>query len=181
LRCGYCDTAYAFHGGTPQSVDELVTQVEQLGHAHVCVTGGEPLAQPSVHELMARLCDLGHKVSLETSGALDISDVDTRVVRIVDFKTPGSGEVGRNRWENLHALKTDDQVKFVLCSREDDDWARMQVDQHRLSHRVCEVLFSPSHDELDIAQLARWILADGLQVRLQMQMHKLIWGNEPGR
>jgi len=147
---------------------------------HVCVTGGEPLAQKPCIELLRRLCDAGYVVSLETSGAIDIEPVDPRVIRVVDLKTPGSGETGRNRWENLALLTARDQVKFVLCGRDDYDWARAIVAQHRLAER-CEVLFSPSHAQLPARELADWIVADALPVRFQLQLHKALWGAEPGR
>ena len=180
LRCGYCDTAYAFHGGEWRDIDSIVAEVAAHGVRHVCVTGGEPLAQKRCLALLARLCDLGLEVSLETSGALDVSEVDPRVVRVVDIKTPGSGEVARNRWENLPLLTPRDQVKFVVCSREDYEWAREVLREHRLDER-CEVLFSPSHAQVPPRDLADWIVADRLPVRFQLQLHKQLWGMEPGR
>ena len=180
LRCGYCDTAYAFHGGEWRGIDELVEQVRGFGVAHACVTGGEPLAQKRCPQLLERLCDAGLSVSLETSGALDISVVDPRVSRVVDIKTPGSGEVARNRWENLALLTPHDQLKFVLCGREDYEWARGIVQEHAL-HQRCTVLFSHSHGQLAARQLADWIVEDRLPVRFQTQLHKLLWGEEPGR
>jgi len=180
LRCGYCDTAYAFHGGAWRSIDAIVAEVLQQGVRHVCVTGGEPLAQKRCLQLLRQLCDAGLEVSLETSGALDISQVDPRVSRVVDLKTPGSGEAGRNRWENLALLTPRDQVKFVLCDRADYDWARACVAEHRL-HERCTVLFSHSHGQLPARSLADWIVADRLPVRFQTQLHKLLWGEEPGR
>ena len=163
LRCQYCDTAYAFHGGR-----------------HVCVTGGEPLAQKRCLPLLSRLCDAGYSVSLETSGAIDIGGVDPRVSRVLDIKTPGSAEVERNLWANLALLTPRDQVKFVLCSRADFDWAKGVLSEHRL-HDVCEVLFSPSATQLPARELADWIVADKLPVRFQVQLHKLLWNDEPGR
>jgi 7-carboxy-7-deazaguanine synthase len=180
LRCGYCDTAYAFHGGEWQTIDAIVDEVVRHGVRHVCVTGGEPLSQKRCLSLLSRLCDLGLVVSLETSGALDVSQVDPRVSRVVDVKTPGSGEVARNRWDNLALLQAHDQVKFVLCGRADYDWAREVVDTHRLTAR-CDVLFSPSKADLDPRTLADWIVADRLPVRFQVQLHKLLWNDEPGR
>lgn len=179
LRCGYCDTAYAFQGGSYFTLDQIVEQVSAFHTDRVCITGGEPLAQPAVHRLMSRLCDLGHRVSIETSGALDISAIDPRVVRVVDLKTPGSGEMTRNRWQNLDALRPTDQLKFVLCDRADYEWAVARVAEHALDRR-CDVLFSPVHGRLPARELADWILADGLSVRLQMQLHKLLWGDLPG-
>jgi 7-carboxy-7-deazaguanine synthase len=180
LRCQYCDTAYAFHGGQWMSLDAIVDEVQRLGARHVCVTGGEPLAQKNALPLLARLCDAGHRVSLETSGAIDISGVDPRVIRVLDIKTPGSAEVARNRWENLALLQPHDEIKFVLCGREDYEWARACVAEHGLAER-CAVLFSPSQGQLDATQLADWIVADRLPVRFQMQLHKVLWGNAPGR
>lgn len=180
LRCQYCDTAYAFHGGEWQSIDDILDQVARHGVRHVCVTGGEPLAQKRCHQLLSRLCDAGYAVSLETSGAIDISAVDPRVGRVLDIKTPGSMEVERNRWENLPLLTSHDQVKFVLCGRDDYDWAKEILARHRLSE-CCDVLFSPSKAELAPRDLADWIVADRLPVRFQMQLHKLLWNDEPGR
>jgi 7-carboxy-7-deazaguanine synthase len=180
LRCQYCDTAYAFHGGNWWDIDDILGEVARHGVRHVCVTGGEPLAQKRCLDLLVRLCDAGHAVSLETSGAIDIVAVDRRVSRVLDIKTPGSGEVARNHWQNLSQLTAHDQVKFVLCGREDYDWARGIVAEHRIDAR-CEVLFSPSKSELDARQLADWIVADRLPVRFQMQLHKLLWNDEPGR
>ena len=180
LRCGYCDTAYAFHGGEWRTVAELLDAVSGFGVRHVCVTGGEPLAQKNCLPLLTALCDAGYLVSLETSGAIDISAVDARVARIVDIKTPGSGEVSKNRWENLTLLKATDEVKFVLCSRADYDWARDVLAEHKLTS-ACDVLFSPSHHQLKPRELADWVVADRLPVRMQVQLHKLLWGEEPGR
>ncbi len=180
LRCQYCDTAYAFHGGSWWDIDAILAEVARHGVRHVCVTGGEPLAQKRCLDLLARLCDAGHAVSLETSGAIDIAAVDRRVSRVLDIKTPGSGEVARNHWQNLAVLTAHDQVKFVLCGRDDYDWARGVIAEHHIDAR-CEVLFSPSKSELDARQLADWIVADRLPVRFQMQLHKLLWNDEPGR
>jgi len=180
LRCTYCDTAYAFFGGGWRDIDAILAEV--AGHAvrHVCVTGGEPLAQKRCTVLLRRLCDAGYRVSLETSGALDIAEVDPRVSRVLDIKTPDSGECARNRWENLPLLTAHDQVKFVLCSRADYDWARGILAEHRLAER-CDVLFSPSKDQLPARDLADWIVADRLPVRFQIQLHKLLWDDEAGR
>ena len=180
LRCQYCDTAYAFFGGEWRGIDEILAEVAAHGVRHVCVTGGEPLAQKRCHELLRRLCDAGYRVSLETSGAIDVSDVDPRVSRVLDIKTPGSAEVERNRWENLPLLTAHDQIKFVVCSRDDYDWARGIVAQHRLSER-CDVLFSPSKSDVSARDLADWIVQDRLPVKFQMQLHKLLWNDEPGR
>lgn len=180
LRCGYCDTAYAFHGGEWRTVPELLEAVAMHGVKHVCVTGGEPLSQKNCLPLLMALCDAGYSVSLETSGAIDISGVDARVARIVDVKTPGSGEVSKNRWANLALLTRRDEVKFVLCSRADYDWAVGVVAEYDLASR-CDVLFSPSHHQIKPRELADWIVADRLTVRMQLQLHKLLWGEEPGR
>jgi 7-carboxy-7-deazaguanine synthase len=180
LRCGYCDTAYAFHGGEWRGIDELVAEAMASGARRVCVTGGEPLAQRNCLKLLERLCEADLEVSLETSGALDIAAVDPRVARVVDLKTPGSGEAGRNRYENLDLLSARDQVKFVICDRADYEWARESVRARGLSSR-CQVLFSPSAEQLAPVQLAEWILADRLQVRFQVQLHKVLWGTVAGK
>jgi len=180
LRCQYCDTAYAFYGGEWQTQAQVLEQVAAHGVRHVCVTGGEPLAQKACLPLLSALCDAGYVVSLETSGAIDVSAVDPRVIRVVDIKTPGSNEVTRNRWDNLALLKEQDQIKFVLCSREDYDWAKGILAQYGLPAR-CTVLFSPSHGQVDATALADWIVADRLPVRMQLQLHKILWGNQPGR
>ena len=180
LRCQYCDTAYAFHGGQWRTIDAILDEVARHGVRHVCVTGGEPLSQKRCLSLLSRLCDAGYVVSLETSGAIDIAEVDARVSRVLDIKTPGSAEVERNRWQNLPLLTARDQVKFVLCGRSDYEWARDVVAEHRLPER-CDVLFSPSKSELAASDLADWIVADRLPVRFQMQLHKLLWNDEPGR
>jgi len=180
LRCQYCDTAYAFHAGEWQDIDAILEAVESFRTPHVCVTGGEPLAQPNCRLLLARLCDAGHQVSLETSGAMDIAGVDARVARVVDVKTPGSGEVLRNRPENFPLLTRRDQVKFVICSREDFDWSRAYLQEHALTER-CQVLFSPSYTQVSPTELADWILADRLPVRFQLQLHKILWGDVPGK
>lgn len=180
LRCQYCDTAYAFHGGEWKSVADVLQAVAALGVRHVCVTGGEPLAQKACPALLAALCDAGYHVSLETSGAMDIGGVDARVARIMDLKTPDSGEVARNRWENLEHLGAHDEIKFVICSRGDYEWARGILRERELDRR-CTVLLSPSAGQVEPAQLAEWILADQLPVRFQLQLHKVLWGNSPGR
>jgi 7-carboxy-7-deazaguanine synthase len=180
LRCVYCDTQYSFHGGEWQDIDALVETARASGVRHVCVTGGEPLAQKACLELLAALCDAGFAVSLETSGALDVAAVDPRVSRVVDLKTPGSGEVHRNRLENLDLMTANDQLKFVVCSRADYEWAR-ELLRGRASPLAAQVLFSPVWDQVAPRELAEWILADRLPVRLQVQLHKFLWGNEPGR
>ena len=180
LRCTYCDSEYAFFGGDWMHFDEILAETGRHGARHVCVTGGEPLAQKRCHELLVRLCEAGFDVSLETSGAIDVAKVDARVSRILDLKTPASGEVERNLWTNLEVLTPRDQVKFVLCDRDDYAWAREQVRERDLVER-CDVLFSPSWGQLDATTLADWIIADQLPVRLQLQLHKLLWGDVPGK
>ena len=180
LRCQYCDTEYAFHAGDWLALDTIVETVRGYGAQHVCVTGGEPLAQPNCLKLLERLCDAGFLVSLETSGALDIAAVDARVSRVVDVKTPGSQEAARNRIENFSVLTQRDQLKFVICSREDYDWSKGFLQQHGLSGR-CRILFSPSYNQVSPTALADWILADRLPVRFQLQLHKVLWGDTPGK
>ncbi len=180
LRCGYCDTTYSFYGGEWFAITDVLHKVKEHGVTHVCVTGGEPLAQQGCNPLLTALCDAGYQVSLETSGAMDIAAVDPRVSRVMDLKTPGSGELSRNRYENLSLLNAHDQLKFVLCDRADYEWARDQVRQQHLDQR-CMVLFSPVHDQVAARDLAEWILQDRLPVRLQVQLHKLLWGEERGR
>ncbi|MFL6592756.1 MAG: 7-carboxy-7-deazaguanine synthase QueE [Luteimonas sp.] len=180
LRCQYCDTAYAFHGGQWWETDAILAEVARCGVRHVCVTGGEPLAQKRCIGLLARLCDAGYDVSLETSGAIDIAEVDPRVSRVVDIKTPGSGEVGRNLWDNIAQLTPHDQVKFVICDRADYEWARDVVCERALPDR-CVVWFSPSFSQVAPRDLADWIVADRLPVRYQLQLHKVLWNDEPGR
>ena len=180
LRCQYCDTAYAFHGGEWRTLEEIVAKVGEYRARYVCVTGGEPLAQKRSLVLMKELCDAGFDVSLETSGAIDVSDVDGRVTRVVDLKAPGSGEVQRNLWSNLEVLTRRDQIKIVLADRADSEWARDALTQHALADR-CDVLFSPVHGRLAPRDLAEWILADRLPVRMQIQLHKILWGGEAGR
>lgn len=181
LRCVYCDTEYAFEGGTIMSLDDIVAQVARFKPRFVTVTGGEPLAQPNAWPLLTKLCDTGYEVSLETSGAMPVEQVDARVVKVIDLKTPDSGEVSRNLYDNLNFLQPHDQIKFVICSRSDYEWARMQIDQYRLAGRVSEILFSPSFGQINLADLAAWIVADNLPVRMQVQLHKIIWGEERGR
>ncbi|MGA8864407.1 MAG: 7-carboxy-7-deazaguanine synthase QueE [Gallionella sp.] len=179
LRCVYCDTAYAFTGGKNMSLEDILQQVAEYGPGYVTVTGGEPLAQKNCLPLLAALCDAGYQVSLETGGALDIEPVDARVMRVVDIKTPASGEVEKNRWQNLSLLTRHDAIKFVLCDENDYRWASQMLQQHQLADK-CEVLFSPVHGEMDATRLAEWILRDRLPVRMQVQLHKLLWNNTPG-
>lgn len=180
LRCHYCDTSYAFTGGEIHHLDAILEQVASYRPRHICVTGGEPLAQPNCLKLLEQLCEAGYQVSLETSGALDVSGVDVRVSKVVDLKTPGSGEVGRNLYANLDHLTPNDQIKFVICSREDYDWAVSKLIEYRLEQRAGEVLFSPSHGQVVPRELAEWIVADNLPVRFQLQLHKILWNDEPG-
>jgi len=180
LRCQYCDTEYAFRGGEYMATNDVVARVARYQVQHVTVTGGEPLAQPASLLLLERLCDAGYQVSLETSGALDVSQVDPRVMKVMDLKTPGSGEVSKNRFENLGYLAPRDQVKFVICDRDDYLWARQIMEQQRIAGR-CEILFSPVSGQQNATELAEWILADRLPVRFQLQLHKILWGDEPGR
>jgi len=180
LRCGYCDTSYAFQGGQWMDLDAILADVAAHKTHHITVTGGEPLAQRSCTSLLTQLCDAGYVVSLETSGALDVSAVDARVVKVMDLKTPGSGEEAKNCWDNLQHLSMQDQIKFVLCDRADYDWAKQKLEQHDLMS-CCEILFSPCVGQLNPTTLADWIIEDKLQVRFQMQLHKILWGDEPGR
>lgn len=180
LRCVWCDTEYAFQGGQWRGIDTIVEEVAKYKTRHVCVTGGEPLAQKRCLNLLAALCDAGYAVSLETSGALDVSGVDPRVSRVLDLKAPGSGESARNLWSNLDVLTAHDQIKFVLADRADYDWACATLREHALAQR-CEVLFSPVWTKLAPRDLAQWILDDRLPVRMQLQLHKLLWGEEKGR
>lgn len=180
LRCVYCDTEYAFHGGERRELDDILAEVAQYSPRYICVTGGEPLAQPECLSLLTALCDAGYEVSLETSGALPIEKVDARVSRVMDLKTPASGEMHRNLMDNIPFLTAHDQVKFVLCNREDYDWARFQLDSQQLHKRAGEVLFSPSFGQLNASDLANWIVADNLPVRFQMQLHKLLWNDAAG-
>ncbi len=180
LRCVYCDTAYAFSGGDQWSLGQVLAEVAGHRPRYVTVTGGEPLAQPNCLPLLVALCDAGYEVSLETSGALPVAAVDPRVVKVLDLKTPASAEVHRNDYTNVTHLTPRDQVKFVICDRADYEWARFKLDEYRLAERVSDVLFSPSHGQLHGRELAEWILADNLPVRLQLQLHKLLWNDEPG-
>ncbi|WON75215.1 7-carboxy-7-deazaguanine synthase QueE [Nitrosospira sp. Is2] len=180
LRCVYCDTEYAFYGGRPISISAIMAEIASYAVDHVTVTGGEPLAQRECPVLLGLLCDAGYSVSLETSGALDISKADVRVSRILDLKTPGSGELDKNRWSNLDHLTPHDEVKFVLCDKSDYEWAVGVMSERRLD-RICPILFSPVYGKLDPAELAEWVLRDRLPVRVQVQLHKLLWGEGPGR
>ncbi len=180
LRCVWCDSEYAFTGGTTVTLAAILERVASYGARYVCVTGGEPLAQQRCHDLLTLLCDAGYDVSLETSGALDVSRVDARVSRIVDLKAPGSGEAAKNRWANIDSLTRHDELKFVLADRADYEWARSAVAERGLADR-CPILFSPVQGSLDSRELAEWVLADRLPVRFQLQLHKLLWGNERGK
>jgi len=179
LRCGYCDTAYAFSGGEWMTLDAICEQVARYGAHYVTVTGGEPLAQKACGDLLSMLCDTGVEVSLETSGALDISKVDGRVVRVMDIKTPASGEVEKNLYSNIQYLNPGDQVKFVICDEADYNWSVNKLNEYHLAD-ICEVLFSPSYGQLDATTLADWIVRDRLPVRMQIQLHKVLWGNRAG-
>jgi 7-carboxy-7-deazaguanine synthase len=181
LRCQYCDTAYAFDGGELMELDAIKTLLEEIACDYVTVTGGEPLAQPNCLPLLEQLCDSGYNVSLETSGAMPIEGVDKRVSIVMDLKTPASTEVNKNRYENIAFLKPSDQVKFVICDEKDYLWSKAKLDQYELPAKVDEILFSPSFDEIEPAQLAEWILRDKLKIRMQMQLHKQIWGSVAGK
>jgi 7-carboxy-7-deazaguanine synthase len=181
LRCAYCDTEYAFHGGELRDFTTILAEVAQYRPRYVCVTGGEPLAQPNCLPLLSLLCDAGYQVSLETSGAMDVSGVDARVSKVLDLKTPASGEMKRNDYGNIGLLDQQDQVKFVICDRQDYEWARFKLDEYKLAERAGEVLFSPSFGQINHADLADWIVADNLPVRFQLQLHKLLWNDQPGR
>lgn len=180
LRCTYCDTEYAFHGGERFTLEQVLEQVAGYAPRYVTVTGGEPLAQPACLELLTALCDAGYSVSLETSGAMSVEQVDPRVVRILDIKTPASGEVGRNLYENIQWLQPHDEVKFVICDRIDYEWSRLKIEELGLARRVAEILLSPVHGSLPPTTLAEWILADRLPVRMQVQLHKQLWADGPG-
>jgi len=180
LRCHYCDTSYAFTGGESLEFNEIVQQVKQYKTRYITVTGGEPLAQKACNDLLTLLCDEHYLVSLETSGALDISDVDSRVIRVMDIKTPSSGEQEKNLLSNIQYLSQQDEVKFVICNREDYDWSKAFIKEYDLLQK-CEVLFSPVHGDISATDLADWILEDQLPVRFQIQLHKYLWNDEPGR
>ncbi|WP_101757346.1 7-carboxy-7-deazaguanine synthase QueE [Oceanicoccus sp. KOV_DT_Chl] len=180
LRCGYCDTEYAFHGGDKMSLAAIVEKAASYKPRYITVTGGEPLAQPNCLPLLTALCDQGYEVSLETSGAISLEGVDPRVVTVMDLKTPASQEMSKNRYENIALLAAKDQLKFVICDRADYEWARFKMDEYQLSSRVGEILFSPSFGQVNATELAEWILADNLPVRLQLQLHKILWNDAAG-
>lgn len=180
LRCGYCDTEYAFHGGEKWQLQTVIDKVASYQPRFVTVTGGEPLAQPNCLALLTHLCDQGYEVSLETSGALSVADVDPRVVKVMDLKTPASGEVSRNLYDNIQYLNKQDQIKFVICDRNDYQWTRFKIDEYQLPDRVGEILLSPSFGQLDPTDLAQWIIDDNLPVRMQLQLHKLLWDDAAG-
>lgn len=180
LRCTYCDSEYAFYGGEKISINDIVNTVVQYGVKHVCVTGGEPLAQPACLDLLTLLCDQSLLVSLETSGAMSVKDVDKRVSKVVDLKTPASGEVSRNDYSNIPLLEKSDQLKFVICDRQDFDWSLFKINEYQLTDRVDNIFFSPSYEQLSPVQLAEWIIQDRVPVRMQTQLHKALWGDKPG-
>lgn len=180
LRCGYCDTEYAFHGGEKRSITSVLDEVAGFSPRYVTVTGGEPLAQKNCLPLLNQLCDQGYEVSLETSGAITLEGVDPRVVTVMDLKTPASNEMSRNLYDNIERLKPHDQIKFVICDRQDYEWARFKIDEYQLTQRVSDILFSPSHEQLNGTELAEWILADNLPVRMQLQLHKYLWNDAAG-
>ncbi len=180
LRCHYCDTTYAFTGGKWMALDEIHDVICQYHTEYVTVTGGEPLAQHACPTLLTQLCDAGYRVSLETSGALNVSPVDPRVIKVMDLKTPASGESSKNRYANFEYLNRQDQIKFVICDRKDYDWAKLTLKEFKLTER-CDILFSPSHGQLDAQVLADWIIEDRIAVRFQIQLHKYLWGDVPGR
>ncbi len=180
LRCHYCDTTYAFTGGSSMTLAEIMQEVAKYPTQNICVTGGEPLAQKGCITLMQLLCDKGYDVSLETSGALDVALVDKRVAKVLDVKTPASGEVEKNLWSNFSHLNSRDEIKFVVCGISDYEWAKSIIKTYQLTEK-CDVLFSPSQGQLEARELADWILRDGLQVRLQVQLHKMLWGNQQGK
>ena len=179
MRCHYCDTAYAFQGGSMMDIEDIMTSIKKYDTHYVTVTGGEPLAQKEVHNLLKTLADSNYEVSIETGGGLSIKEVDPRIKIILDIKTPESGEEKKNHWENLEIIESKDEIKFVLCSREDYDWAKKILDQYKLTQK-CNVLFSPVYQKLDVTDLGNWILKDQLHVRMQIQLHKLLWGEKPG-
>lgn len=180
LRCQYCDTSYAFQGGNWHEIEDILNQVQSYNAKYVTVTGGEPLAQKACISLLTRLCDAGYEVSLETSGALSVAEVDPRVIKVLDIKTPGSQEVAKNYWQNVDFLSAHDQIKFVICDRADYEWSKEVIRHYELSNK-CQILFSPSHEQLKPGDLADWVLQDRLQVRLQVQLHKYLWGDVRGR
>ena len=180
LRCQYCDSEYAFFGGEWMSFEDILEAIKPHGTRYVCVTGGEPLAQKRCKQLLEKFCDLGYSVSLETSGAMDISEVDSRVSRVLDLKTPDSGEMARNLWSNLEHLTAHDQIKFVICSDEDYQWSKQKLEEHKLAG-ICDVLFSPSWGQMDATDLANRVIEDQLPIRVQLQMHKLLWGDVAGK
>ena len=180
LRCHYCDTEYAFYGGERRSIEQVLDEVSTFKASRVCVTGGEPLAQKSCLPLLTALCDKGYQVSLETAGALSLAEVDPRVIKVMDLKPPASGEVNRNLYENIAYLKPSDQIKFVICDRQDYEWARMKLDEFDLPGCVTDILFSPSFGQQDATELAEWVVNDRLPVRFQLQLHKLLWKDAPG-
>ena len=180
LRCQYCDTAYAFTGGVIYELDQVLKEVESYTTPYVTVTGGEPLAQKACLLLLTALCDKGYTVSLETSGAIDIENVDSRVIKVMDLKTPASGELNKNLESNIEHLSVVEQVKFIICDRKDYEWSKNKVEEYRLYEKVADVLFSPSNEQMSAKELAEWILADKLKVRFQIQLHKYLWGNKPG-
>jgi len=179
LRCNYCDTEYAFTGGNRMTIEDITENIKSYKCHNVCVTGGEPLAQKPCHNLLSHLCDMGYQVSLETSGAIAVDEVDHRVIKVMDLKTPNSGEMLKNRMENLEFLNPQDQIKFVICNQRDYQWAKLQLEEFSLT-QICTILFSPSANEQNPSELARWILDDHLSVRFQMQLHKLLWGDQQG-
>lgn len=180
LRCHYCDTEYAFYEGDTYSFEQILEAIKPYQTEYITVTGGEPLAQADCIPLLKTLCDKGYEVSLETSGAIDVSPVDSRVSKVMDLKTPDSGEADKNLWENITHLTANDQIKFVICSRDDYDWAKTMMDIHGLTE-CCDILFSPIHGELEPRELADWIIEDQLNVRFQLQLHKYLWNDEAGR
>ncbi len=180
LRCQYCDTSYAFYGGEVMLFEDIIHQVTKFNCKDVCVTGGEPLAQANSKKLLKDLADLDFQVSLETGGSISLKEVDERVKIIMDIKTPDSGEATKNRWENLELLKQTDELKIVICSREDYQWSKEIIEQYKISEK-CPILFSPCAESIDPRDLAEWILTDQLPIRFQMQIHKILWDNQPGR
>lgn len=180
LRCQYCDTEYAFQGGSKMTMADILQKAEGYQARFITVTGGEPLAQVECRELLSKLCEQGYQVSLETSGAMDIANIDPRVSVVMDLKTPDSKEAHRNLYSNIALLKKSDQIKFVICSREDYEWAKFKLDEYQLTEKVDDILFSPSANELSATDLAQWVIEDNLAVRFQIQLHKLLWNDEPG-